>query len=298
MKMMDKICVVILNYNNFSDTIKTVKNLKRIKTSCEISIVVVDNNSTDGSSQLLKRNKEEMDFNFVQSEINGGYAFGNNKGIEYSLSNDFDYTLILNNDVLMTDYSIDNLVGFYKEDKFNGIIGPVICEYNSEIIQSAGAINDYITGRSKLLHSKEYYSDLGKDDGVDYISGSCLLLSNNILKKIPKIPELYFLFYEENEWCLRIKEKGFKVKCCHDVKVFHKHSATINKISGISKYFMLRNMVIFENRNASLIDKTLFHTYMVLRCIKKVLLKDNPKEFINCYRDAIYGKNKYSSLIK
>jgi len=292
-----KVCVLILNYNNFSDTIKCLINLNQVKTNLQISTVVIDNNSTDGSREQLIEKEKIMDYKLLCTFKNGGYAFGNNIGISYSIEKHFDFTVILNNDIHLDDFTIDKLVYSYMGTKNTGILGPVVCDYESKIVQSAGAVNNMYIGKGELLHSGETFGKLNNSKkSPDYISGACMLISNKVLACISRIPENYFLFYEENEWCLRVRKYGLKVRCDNNVMVQHKHSATINKISGLSEYFMIRNQVIFINRNASLIPKIFFNMYTILKCFKRLLTEKNGKRYFVYYLDGLRGINRYEYL--
>lgn len=68
-----------------------------------------------------------------------------------------------------------------------------------------------------------------------------MLFRTEVLKKLGYIPESYFLFYEETEWCYKAKEQGFKNICLTDYYIYHKGSVSINAINGLQEYLMNRN---------------------------------------------------------
>jgi GT2 family glycosyltransferase len=85
---------------------------------------------------------------------------------------------------------------------------------------------------------------------VDYVAGACLLIRSELIKKIGLIPEEYFLFFEETEWCLKARRAGQKVVCVCDSLIYHKGSKSTEKVGGLQEYYMTRNQIIFEKRNA------------------------------------------------
>ena len=90
---------------------------------------------------------------------------------------------------------------------------------------------------------------------VDYLGGACFVCKREVIEKIGLIPENYFLFYEETEFCLNAKRKGYSLKCITESKVYHKGAATISKYSGLSYYFLNRNRIVFMRRNANIFHK-------------------------------------------
>ena len=134
---MDKsVFIVVLNYKNLADTVACLASLRKI-TYNRYRIVVVDNDSQDGSYESLK--EQETDCCIIQSGENRGYAAGNNIGIRYALEQGADYVCILNNDVEVEPDFLTKLVQYMESEPDVGMTGPVVYEYDQrEKIQSAG----------------------------------------------------------------------------------------------------------------------------------------------------------------
>lgn len=293
---MEKVAIIVLNYNNAEDTLECLKSLEQL-TYENYHVLVVDNFSTDDSVKKLQTSA--FSFELIESQKNGGYAFGNNLGIKQALNNKFDYVCILNNDVIVEQDFLEKMVAYANEHPEIGVIGPRVCLYeDTNILESAGSNVNMNFGKvTRLYHGKKEESVLGKVIPCDYIGGACMLVRSNVIKEVGFIPEDYFLFYEENEWCLKIKQAGFEVTCFADAKVVHKGSATINKVSGLSEYFMYRNLVVFMKRNGSLKNKLLFYPYIFLFAIKSGLTKKDGWRFSRYFFDGFFNKNKYARLV-
>ena len=128
--------IILLNYNNYQDTIECFESLNYI-TYQNYNIVIVDNNSPNNSMINLLKYMEEKEQKYIyykskeealssttnnsfitliQSRHNGGYGYGNNIGIKYALNNKADYVLILNNDTIVDKHFLGPLVEKCEND--------------------------------------------------------------------------------------------------------------------------------------------------------------------------------------
>lgn len=273
-----RIAVVILNYNNYSDTVECVE---MIVGQPDLDIVLVDNCSSDDSGTRLRDIYSKQDgLFFLESKVNGGYAMGNNLGIRYAAEVLKDeYICALNNDTLPTPDLFRSLAGVLRCNQGLCIVGPVILENHPEdIIQSAGADIHLISGKIPARHGGEVFQARGELEFCGYISGACLMFRSSDLSELGLIPEEYFLYFEETEWCLRANRKGLKVACSWCCALVHKGSATVSNNRGLGSYLSVRNRAVFVKRNASVIQLTLFTIYQLLYILKKLLFKGD-----NCF---------------
>lgn len=260
--------IVILNYKNYNDSFSCIESVLKIQYQPYV-IVLVDNNSEDGSLERLKKDFYKNDkIKFLALKRNDGYAVGNNRGIEFALSSGAEYICILNNDTVVEDDFLNKMISFMSEKKEYGITSPLICDfYKNNSIQSAGANINLMTGKQELLLYEAKISDIEKGliiSQPDYLGGACLLARSDIFHKIGYIPEYYFLFYEEADWCFMARNKGVKLACITDAKIYHKGSSTIKKIKGLSRYYLTRNSVLFERKYATKIQYISFIVYVIL----------------------------------
>ncbi|MDU7363118.1 glycosyltransferase family 2 protein [Clostridium sp.] len=286
----EKVFILVLNYNGYLDTIECVDSLLNISYN-NYEILIIDNNSIDNSLIELKKKNWEDKVKILELDENYGYAAGNNKGIEYSLMNGAEYICILNNDVKVESDFLDILVDEYKNDQNIAIIGPAICEYyDPEVIQSTGAHINIKRGQVPPINTGVKIKDIEqKNIECDYIGGACMLFNKKIIHKFGYIPEAYFLFFEETEWCYRIKKSGMKVVCNTKSVIYHKGSISINKIGGLSKYFMERNLIVFIKRNGSVSEKIYFYIFIILRSIKRLITKEEGIDTIKSYFDGFFN---------
>lgn len=274
---METIYIIILNYNNYKVTEECICSLRSAieRIRYNIKIILVDNNSTDGSDRQLV-SAFGKDVVFVKNHKNEGYAAGNNIGIKYALLNKADYINILNNDTIITEDYITPCITYLNNHPNAGFISPCIEECDNNVVQSTGGDIDFKKGIVTVKNSGKSRKDLPNDIESDYIGGACLLFKADLIRKIGLMPEDYFLFFEETEWCWKAKKIGLKNICLTSTAIKHKGSATIDSIDGLHSYYMERNRSLFFKRNS--ISKLSYIQTMlqiVLRYIIKGIFIDN-----------------------
>ena len=262
---MDKsVYIIILNYKNLDDTFNCLDSLRKISYK-NYHMIVVDNDSQDGSYEYLK--ERATDYKVIPSGENGGYAAGNNIGIRYALSQGADYVCILNNDVEAEPDFLNVLVEYMEDNPKVGMSGPLVYEFaDRNKIQSAGFSITVRTGSTKPLLQGKNKNDTdihaaiqrGSASFCDALSGTCFLVRREVLERVGLIPECYFLFFEEMEWCLNVRKHGYKLAAVFAAEVYHKGSATLKKTGTVGRYYMARNQVLFVRRNGTTFESCFF----------------------------------------
>lgn len=283
--------VVLLNYNSFQDTVNCIHQLKEIGVE-KRSIIVVDNHSTNESIDHLKLEK----VNLVQSKVNKGYGAGNNLGLLKAIELGFQYVCVMNSDIQFEYDFLTPLIKRLDNHSNIGVIGPTILTRQTKKIFSQGGFFHFYSGKAYFDKIKNLSHKDGMID-VDYISGACLVTRAATIKQVGLIPEVYFLNFEDNEWCLNFKKNELKVVCDLHENVIHEGESTINTISGLQTYFLRRNMVLFEKRNANFVQFIIFFTRLSFRMVRNLVLKKNKGEN-KAFIDGIFERNRYSYLIK
>lgn len=285
--------IVILNYNGCDDTLECVRSLRNI--SVEFITIVVDNNSTDDS---YKRLMMELPSNviLIKNDRNLGYAGGNNIGIRKALELGCEYICILNNDTIVKMDFLVACLNELRQNKHIAFIGPAIKDYTTGRIQSAGAKINIYFGTNTLMFNDYKVDDLPNKIECDYVGGACIICRRDIISEIGLLPECYFLFYEETEWCYKAKKKGYLNICMGNNFVVHKGSVSIKKIGGLNEYLASRNLAAFIRRNIhNRIIARFSYTWICIREYCKYLIRhtSNYLDEINAFHD---GWNKKIDL--
>lgn len=238
-----KVAVIIVNYNDAEDTKKYVNTISKYEIINRI--VVVDNLSTTvGTFDKLKKLENEK-VKVISSDKNGGYDYGNNFGVRYlqSINEKYDYIVISNPDIEITETAIKHCLEVIDNDKKIGVIAPrMFDKENKPIRRSAWKMRTFgldVIHSTRLLEmifykilrsgeysTKEYEKELLE---VEAISGAFFIIRSNVLEEINLLDENVFLFYEEDILAKKLKEKGYKTISLNSEKFIHFESQTIGK---------------------------------------------------------------------
>ena len=238
-----KVAVIIVNYNDAEDTKKYVKTISEYKILDRI--VVVDNLSTTAGTFDSLKKLENSKVKVISSDKNGGYDYGNNFGVKYlqSINEKYDFIIISNPDIEITENAIKHCLEVIEKDKKIGVIAPrMFDKENKPIRRSAWKMRtfalDVIHSTRllemvfyKILRNGEYNSEDYKKEKleVEAISGAFFIIRSNVLEEINLLDENVFLFYEEDILAKKLKEKGYKTISLNSEKFIHFESQTIGK---------------------------------------------------------------------
>ena len=243
-----KVFILILNWNGWQDTIECVHSCENLIYP-NFTIMVIDNGSEDESLQQLQAALPSHEI--IATGENLGFAGGNNVGIRHALEKGADYIWLLNNDTTVDPAALTELVKTAEDDEQTGIVGSKILTYTDpDTLHFAGGKVNLNTGETKHLGAWEkderQFDDIKE---VDYVTGCSLLVKRAVIEKIGLMPEEYFLYYEETDWCLSARNAGFIVRMTPNSKVFHKISTSIDYFSTKKLYYLIRNRLIFLQKD-------------------------------------------------
>ncbi|PKL40237.1 MAG: glycosyltransferase family 2 protein [Candidatus Riflebacteria bacterium HGW-Riflebacteria-1] len=177
---------------------------------------------------------------FIRAEKNGGFAAGNNIGIKYALKKgDFAFIWLVNNDTVIKRDALSNLV-CYAKNYFFDLTGSALMYYQfpHKVQALGGHVNRFSAATSHILVPGEINA------GLDYIIGASLLVTEKVIRNNGLLPEDYFLYYEEVDYCFSAKKRGFKLGVCLDSIVYHKVWGSQH---GPDRYERMLNLVL-KNR--------------------------------------------------
>ncbi len=296
MEQMGKIAIVMVNYNGKKFQNETLRSIENF-TYKNFEVIIVDNASTDGSVQACK---DEFPWvKFIELNENTGVAHGNNVGIKYALKRDFEYILLLNNDVEMQSDILDILL---KDASRAVITIPKIFYYDKKkVIWSAGAFVDWEMGYPQHHgYNRLDGPAFNKKRAVECAPTCCMLIHRDVFQKVGYMDPAYFLYYDDTDFCLRAVDKGIKILYIPEAVMWHKvHSSTGGKsVSKISVYYMSRNRLYLLHKNK---DKTTKKTYpAVVKNIWEELVSYDKKKFSKYVfigvKDYLFGKMGYKKF--
>jgi GT2 family glycosyltransferase len=246
------VSIIVLNYNGkrfLDDCFSTL-----FATDYEnFEVILVDNGSTDGSVEYVKKRFREPRLKVLALDRNYGFAQGNNKGIEKASG---DYVVLLNNDTRVHKKWLRELVKVMGSDRNIGAAQPKLLLDDEIHIDAAGGFLDYF---GRVYQRGVFEEDRGQYDRVDeifYAKGAAAMFKRKVLREVGVLDPDYFIYYEETDLCWRIWLRGYKIVYVPSSVVYHKGGATMgtkrspeaifsdrkNHITTLIKNYSLRNL--------------------------------------------------------
>jgi hypothetical protein len=241
------VCTIILNYNNYSDTIETIESVLSLEYGAN-SVTLVENSSD--KSVIRKIRTQFPDLTIIENKKNLGYAGGNNIGIQKAVARGADYIFLLNNDVRLEKDVLKKCVSAMEKTPGCGACQPlIVISGNPEKVWSAGT--QLFFGYPRLFRKG---TELRKDGIITSpfgLVGCAILFRRTAIQQTGLLDESLFLLHEETDWCIRAKRKNFSLCIVSSALVYHKISTTIGIFSKIYLYYIGRNWLLVGKKNFS-----------------------------------------------
>jgi len=233
-----QVSIVVLNYNGRNYLQNCLRSIHQLVYPF-IEVIVVDNGSTDGSVDLVKR--EAPSVTLLANEENLGFSEGNNRGMKVAKGK---YILLVNNDVILTPESVSELVKVMEQDCSIGMAAsksllmdcPHIVERICSLLTPIGFLN----------HIGLFARDKGFDRVIEVFSpvAASLMLRKDILESLGGFDDKFFLYFEETDLAWRLWLSGYKVVFVPHSVVLHKSGGVLGKASlSFKQYHSFRNRI-------------------------------------------------------
>lgn len=232
--------IVIVNWNTKSRLAACLDSIERHPPTGECEVIVVDNDSSDGSAQMV--GECFPDITLVEQVKNVGYAEGNNRGIRASSGR---YVLLLNPDTEVKAGTLDGLIKFADEHPEAAAVGCRLVGPDGKVQRSCRSFPDpigvlfeytrlsYLFPKSRLFgRYRMTYFRYNQESEVDQPMGSCLLLSRKAIEDVGMFDQEFAIFFNEVDWCYRARQKGWKVYFTPAAEVIHHGGASTSQIKA------------------------------------------------------------------
>lgn len=232
--------IIIVNYNGGQDLLTCLKALERVRAEVAFEVIVVDNGSSDGSAEEAEA--KHPAFKVLRAGKNLGFAAGCNLGLGAARGR---HAMLLNPDTEVLPGALRQLMSALDGHSSWGIVGPRMVDQNGYQYPAARRFPTpyhlfceytrlaFLFPRSRLFAAYFYGDcDMKTMDTADQIEGSAFVISGRAREAVGDLDPRFFLFFEEVDWCRRVREAGFEIHLVQDAVVRHRRSAIM------SQYFL------------------------------------------------------------
>lgn len=282
--------IILLNYNNWQDTIECVYSLNNSEVRSS-NILIIENCSTDNSKEILSREVPEV--RVIYSDKNLGFTGGNNVGIKYALENNYDYAIVLNNDTIIESKDSIRLL-------INGM------EENSDVTLGTGRIfyfpqtdkiwydgGELINWRASVIHYnyRKKVDEVTLNDNlkeINFISGCYMCIRLKDLDRLGYMDENFFIYLDDLEYSARAIKNNLKLMYFPQAFIYHKAMGE-EKQSPKMVYYSMRNRKLLIKRHFGLTTKFYFEIILI---VKRIFWFFTNKKYYNLLRFAIRDYNQ------
>ena len=302
-----KLAVILVNWNRSDDTLNCLESI-HYSTYTDFIIIVVDNGSSVEEINKLKQFK--LNFVLIEAGENLGYTGGNNIGIHHSHKFNVEYIMLLNNDTFIASDALENIIKSADSDQKVGILSPKILFHPARnIIWSAGTVfNDrfligYLSGYKKVDKGQ-----FNQERDVDYVTGCAMMIRTKVIHEVGVLCDDYFAVCEDIDYCLRVRNAGYKIKYQPTAIIWHIESASSGGTDAPQYvYYQTRNYFLFHNRwSKNVIQLICSQCYYLIYVTKRglnFLIKGQWKSILGILygiRDVVLGRlgrRDYKNLV-
>ncbi len=237
--------VILLDYDGRDDTIECLESLRGLDYG-NFRILLVDNGSKRSCLDEVRRGFPHVLTRRI--EPNRGFMGGCNVGMREALAAGAEFVWLLNNDTVVDPNALAALVREAERDPRCGILGSKIFYHDRrEVLHHAGGGFDEAAGR--FYHIGMDGPDRGDYDRVEevyFVTGCSLLARAEMIREIGLLDESYILYFDDIDWCVKARERGWKVRYVPQSVLYHKVSRTTNRTqSPRYYYYYTRNYLLF-----------------------------------------------------
>lgn len=262
-----KLSVIIVNYNVKFFLEQCLKSVFRSGKDMDMEVIVVDNNSVDGSLEMLKTKFPQV--KLIANKENVGFSKANNQGIKISSG---EYVLLLNPDTVVEDDTLPKTVNFMDKTPDSGGLGVKMLDGNGKFLPESKrglptpSVAFYkIFGMSSLFPKSKIfgkyhlgYLDNNKTHSVEILSGAFMMLRKKVLDKIGYLDEDFFMYGEDIDLSWRIIKAGYKNYYYPETRIIHYKGESTKKSSINYVLVFYKAMIIFAGKHFSSKNVKLF----------------------------------------
>lgn len=278
--------IIILNYNTKELTSKCVRSLinlyrEQIERK-EFELILVDNNSSDGSIQSFEKIKF---IKLVKNKENYGFSKGNNIGTKKTQG---EYILFLNSDTRIENQGLIKMIDFLQRNPKVGVLGGKLV--NPDGSQQASCGNFYSLINLPLIFSEwiGFRKKPTKIQNVDWVSGGSMMIRRELFEELKGFDENFFMYMEDMELCFRVKKRGFQTFFFPDIKIIHQELGSSDRSFAVNQIY--KGILYFFRKHKPYWQYLIIKFLLIVKAIIAVLL--------GSLSNNTYLKKTYKSALK
>lgn len=266
-----ELSVIIVNWNGAEFVGKCLKSVFESKFNKPWEVIVVDNNSSDKSVEIIKQFSQVI---AIENKENVGFGSANNQALKQATGK---FVFLLNPDTQIFPDSMEKLVEKIEEEEKIAIVAPQLVNENGSLQKEIGHFPGLVDSILVLLklHRMPFFKDLvypkvdySQEHEAEHLMGSALLIRREVLDSVGVFDEHFFLWFEETDLEKRIKKAGWKLIYYPQARVVHLLSKSIKQVSPLKRQLMWsKSLGIYFRKHKSLVEQISLFPFIILGLI-------------------------------
>ena len=273
---MTELSIIIVNYNVKEFLLNLLDSLEKSSENIKTEIIIVDNNSTDGSIEVI--NKKYPTVITIQNKENVGFGAANNQALEIAKGK---YLLMINPDTLVKENTLTEMIKFMDENPQVGIAGCKVLNPDGTLqlacrrsFPTPWVSLTKVTGLSKMFPKSKLfakynltYLDENESNEVDAISGSFMFMRKEAYDKVGGFDTDFFMYGEDLDLCYRVQKSGYKVYYVKDTEIIHYkgESTKRSKIDETKIFYSAMHKFVRKHFSSSLLVEIILQFGIFIR---------------------------------
>ncbi|MBI3985149.1 MAG: glycosyltransferase [Candidatus Levybacteria bacterium] len=262
---------IIVHYKNKKDLFECLDSLLKFKPKFKFEVIIVDNSEEKEIEPSLKNKYKNI--KYIPSAKNIGYGSGINLGVRNALG---EYIFILNPDVIFKEDIASKLLHKLKKNKEVNVISPILYTEDGKAMKQGAKEPTPLRAIFKFSFldrlfpnnpfSKDYWVknwEVNKLKQVDNVPGTALMLSKKIFDEVGGFDETFFLYFEEFDFCKRVRDAGYKLFIDPNSKLIHKWGTTTKLLKNRDQIFRKSRFYYFR-KHFGLIKTLLVESFLLI----------------------------------
>lgn len=304
--------ISIVNWNTKNYLKQCLQSIIEKIVDIAYEIIVVDNNSEDGSVDMVQSNFPEI--KLIRNNTNFGFAKASNQAYKISSGK---YILLLNPDIEIVNSAVQGMIDFMESNPRVGALGPKLITSNGNLDPSCRNIPNFFTDFVEssfldiLFPKSKFFNYLKMGNWnhnqireVEQLKGACILFRREALEKSGFMDEQFFMYYEEVDLCYRIKKTGCKIYFLPRVEVIHHGGGSAKQIESEAIYQRLKSKIKFFRKHYGNKAKVILKLNLIIRTFLiytigalSYYLFSRPRYWRNLKRETILAWKAYQEAI-
>ncbi len=264
MQMVEVACILV-NYRNPYDTLECLQSLRTAGLE-SFKIFLVNNFSLDESAELLIGYLREsgMDAAYMDAGGNIGFAGAVNLGIRAAVNENISHILILNNDCVVAENFTREARTLVKERPGEVLAGRVVDFATGKPTFNIGTISP-LTGQIRHIFDPDFQGE------INFVSGCLMVVPSEVFVRLGFFDANLFMYWEDADFCFRLKKDGGHIRYCPSLIVRHKFSASVKVSDTPKEYYRIRNQTYIILRRANAKQRFFYIFFLIMLPFYKII---------------------------